>query len=358
MEKPITTKNFYDIMIRLAFLTLIVAWCLMILLPFFSIILWSIILAMALKPLHDSMSKKLGGRLKLTSGIIILFFVLMILIPGWLFFDSIIEGVKNLKANFDAGTLTIPPPTEDVKTWPVIGGKLYDTWFAASQNLMGFVMQYKEQLMGVGSKLLKSLLSVGSGSVQIIASFIIAGFLLVIPGVGESMRKFFRKLIGEKGDEFADMTYKTVGNVVKGILGVAFIQAVITGIGFLLAGVPFAGLWTLFVFILAVLQIPPAIVVYPIIVYLFTYLNMGMAIFWTAYLLIAGFSDNILKPILLGKGAPVPMLVIFMGVIGGFIFSGFIGLFTGAIIISIGYKLLIAWINDFEPKTENEEPTA
>jgi predicted PurR-regulated permease PerM len=160
MEKPITTKNFYDIMIRLAFLTLIVAWCLMILLPFFSIILWSIILAMALKPLHDSMSKKLGGRLKLTSGIIILFFVLMILIPGWLFFDSIIEGVKNLKANFDAGTLTIPPPTEDVKTWPVIGGKLYDTWFAASQNLMGFVMQYKEQLMGVGSKLLKSLLSV------------------------------------------------------------------------------------------------------------------------------------------------------------------------------------------------------
>jgi predicted PurR-regulated permease PerM len=172
------------------------------------------------------------------------------------------------------------------------------------------------------------------------------------------MRKFFRKLIGEKGDEFADMTYKTVGNVVKGILGVAFIQAVITGIGFLLAGVPFAGLWTLFVFILAVLQIPPAIVVYPIIVYLFTYLNMGMAIFWTAYLLIAGFSDNILKPILLGKGAPVPMLVIFMGVIGGFIFSGFIGLFTGAIIISIGYKLLIAWINDFEPKTENEEPTA
>lgn len=164
-------------------------------------------------------------------------------------------------------------------------------------------------------------------------------------GANESVRKFLKKLVGDKADEYADVAYKTVGNVVKGILGVAFIQALLIGLGFLFAGVPGAGLWTLLVFMLAVLQIPPAIIVIPIIVWLFSALETTPAIIWTIYLLIASLSDNILKPILLGKGAPVPMLVIFLGVIGGFILSGFIGLFTGAIVISLGYKLFVAWLD-------------
>jgi predicted PurR-regulated permease PerM len=136
-----------------------------------------------------------------------------------------------------------------------------------------------------------------------------------------------------------------VGNVVKGVLGVAFIQAFLVGIGFFLAQVPYPGIWTLLVFLLAVLQIPPLLVVAPVAVYLFSERSTAAAVGWTVYLLLGGFSDNILKPILLGKGAPVPMLVIFLGVIGGFMLSGFIGLFTGAVVMSIGYKLFTTWIN-------------
>jgi predicted PurR-regulated permease PerM len=168
---------------------------------------------------------------------------------------------------------------------------------------------------------------------------------LVIGGAGESIRKFFRKLAGDRGDEFADMTVKTVGSVVKGIIGVALILALLHGIILMLAGIPYAGIWTLLILVLCILQLPVIFVTLPIVVYIFAEMELTPAIIWTVLLLVAGLSDNVLKPLLLGKGAPVPMLVIFIGVIGGFIFSGFIGLFTGAIIMSIGYKLFIGWLN-------------
>jgi predicted PurR-regulated permease PerM len=166
---------------------------------------------------------------------------------------------------------------------------------------------------------------------------------------------FFRKIAGDKGDEFADITLKTVGNVVKGILGVAFIQAFLIGIGFVLAGVPYPGLWTLVVFMLAVLQIPPPLVVIPIIIYLFSHLGTLPAVLWSVYLFAGSISDNVLKPIMLGKGAPVPMLVIFLGVIGGFMLSGFIGLFTGAIVVSIGYKMMVSWIAGQKSQDKNQD---
>ena len=269
----------------------------------------------------------------------------IIIVPSWFFLDSIVGNVKELKASYNAGTLTIPSPPAKVQSWPIIGDKLYTAWHSASVHLEGFIVKHKDQLSGVGSKLAKGLLSTAGGVFQMLVSIITAGVLLVVSGAGESIRKFFRKLAGGRGDEFADITMKTIGNVVKGILGVALIQALLVGIGFLISGVPLAGVLTLVVFMLAVLQIPPLLVVIPVVVYLFSAKETTPAVLWTIYLLLAGFSDNILKPVLLGKGAPVPMLVIFIGVIGGFILSGFIGLFTGAIVMSIGYKLFVAWIN-------------
>ena len=345
MNNKSTNESVYDTVIRLFILILIVGWCLAILYPFVSIMLWSLILAMALHPLHKSLSKKMGGRPKLASTLIVLSVLVIIFLPTWLLIDSLIAQVKDLKVSFDSGTLTIPPPTEKVKDWPVIGERLYDLWYNASVNLVQTVMKYKDQLIGVGSKIGSGILGAVGGMIQILISFIIAAILLVFGEAGESIRKFFRKLAGERGDEFADMTLKTVSSVVKGIIGVALILALLNGIVIMLAGVPYAGIWTLLIFVLGILQIPLTFVTLPIVIYLFAVKTTGLAIMWTVLLLIAGLSDNVLKPILLGKGAPVPMLVIFIGVIGGFIFSGFIGLFTGAIVLSLGYKLFVGWIN-------------
>jgi len=352
MTKKETGNSVYDTTIRLFFLLLIIGWCLMILLPFAHIILWAAILSLAFLPLHNSISKRIGNKPKLAASIIVIVSLAVIIIPGLLFLGSVVDGIKELKSSYDAGTLSIPLPSENVKTWPLIGEKFYDAWLSATSDLEQFIIKYKEQLAGFGKKIGGGLMSATSGMIQMVAAIIISGILLVISGTGEAIRKFFRKVAGKNGDHFADIAKVTIGNVVKGVLGVALIQALLIGIGFILAGIPFAGLWTVLVLVLAILQLPAILVVIPVAIYMFSEKETLAAVIWTVYLILAGLSDNILKPILLGKGAPVPMLVIFIGVVGGFILSGFIGLFTGAIVMSIGYKLYIAWVN-----SANEDDT-
>lgn len=345
MSNVSSNSNVYDITIRLFILLLIVAWCLMIMVPFASIILWSIILSLALYPSHRKLTEKIGNKPKLASTIIIVLLLAVIIVPLFFLIGALVNEFKVLKLSFDNGTLTFPLPNEKVKTWPIIGEKLFDFWQSLSGNLEGTLLKYKDQLAGFGKSIAKGVLSSVSGVVQIMISLIIAGILLAIGGTSDSIRKFFRKLAGNKGDDFADVALSTVGSVVKGIIVVALILALLHAILFIFAGIPYAGIWTLIIFVLCVLQIPIFIVTLPIIIFMFSTKELLPAVIWTVVMLIVGTSDNILKPILLGKGAPVPMLVIFIGVIGGFIFSGFIGLFTGAIVMSIGYKLFIGWLD-------------
>jgi predicted PurR-regulated permease PerM len=340
--------------IRLGFLFLLLAWCFQIIYPFAGIIMWGAILALATAPLYDALNAKLGDKPKLASAIIIISGLMILLIPSWLFLDSMVTGVKEISKSLNDGTLTIPLPPEKVASWPVIGDVVYDTWKLASSNLESAILKYKDQITGIAGVLFDGVLSMGGSILQLIISTIIAGILLATKGTDSTARKFFKKLVGTRGDEFTDVTATIVRNVTKGVLGVALIQSILVGVGFLLAGVPYAGLWALLVLILAILQLPPLLVILPIVLYLFSTAAVLPASLWTIYLLLAGASDNILKPILLGKGAPVPMMVIFLGVIGGFMLSGFMGLFTGAIVISLGYKMFLAWLNDAEDKIETD----
>jgi len=355
MKTQLSQPSVYDTTIRLLVLLLIITWCLMIMLPFANIILWSIILSMAFYPLHHGISKKLGGKPKLASAIIIVAALIVIILPIWLLIDSLIHEVKELKAAYDSGLLKIPPPSEDVKSWPIIGEQLYGLWKTASVNIANLVIKYQDQLTTLAGKLAKGIFNAAGSVVQLVVAFVIACIILVFEQVNEPVKRFFRKLAGDRGDEFAAVTLKTVGNVVKGILGVALILALLHGIAFTVAGVPYAAVWTFFVFILAVLQIPLFIITLPVIIFMFVTKSVFAAIVWTIVLVLIGLSDNILRPVLLAKGAPVPMLVIFIGVIGGFIFSGFIGLFTGAIVLSLGYMLFISWIESNDDTQEAAE---
>jgi len=278
--------------------------------------------------------------------------LVLLVIPGWLFLQAISRNVQDAKASFDAGTLTIPPPSEKVKGWPIVGTKLFETWQSASANLRDTVVKYKTELVGIGSIVGKGILSFGAGIIQLVIALFIAGALLATAGTGDAVRRIFTKLAGDRGDELADVIQKTVGKVVKGVLGVALIQSILIGTGLLLSGVPYAGILALAIFLLAVVQIPTMLIVLPAVIYLFSVKSTAVAVLWTVFLMVGGLSDNVLKPILLGKGAPVPMLVIFVGVIGGFILSGLIGLFTGAIVMSVGYKLFQAWLSTSAPSVE------
>jgi predicted PurR-regulated permease PerM len=205
--------------------------------------------------------------------------------------------------------------------------------------------------------LLKSAMGTVLGLVQFALSIVIAGiFMANAKGSGNIARELFVRLAGERGADFADVSQKTVHNVVKGILGVAIIQALLAGAGFLVAGVPGAGLWAFLCLFLAIIQIGIFPVVIPVIIYMFSNADTFTAGLLTGWLILVSLLDNFLKPILMGRGAPVPMIVIFLGAIGGFLSMGFMGLFVGAVILSIGFKLLLTWLDDLSYSDKSSEP--
>jgi predicted PurR-regulated permease PerM len=333
-----------DIALKLGVLVLIGAWCFQILSPFINPVLWGIILAVALEPVFNWFMKITKARVKLSAILLTLVMFLLILIPAVLIFESAISGFRSLKELAESGELALPSANPAVKEWPVIGDQVYGIWDLASTNIEAFLLKYEAQLTEVGRFIFDSLVGTGAGMIQLVLALIIAGVLLATPGTKKATEVIFQKIAGSYGHEFVDISRKTIQNVVKGILGVSVIQALLVGIGFYFADVPYPGLWAILVLILGVIQLPPALVIFPVIGYVLSEGEDWTSIFWSAYILLAGASDNILKPLLMGRGAAVPMLVIFLGSLGGFIAFGFIGLFVGAIVLSLAYKILLYWM--------------
>ena len=340
-------KTSIEISIRLVLLFLLIAWCLLLLLPFLGPVLWGVIIAVSVSPLYISLNKKLGDKPKITSTIIVFVFLAVIIIPIYLTMDSMVDKLQEVSSHLDKGTLQIPPPDDSVADWPLIGEKVYSSWSSFSVNLEKSLSKYNSQIAKAGKSIVESIMGFTGGLLSFVLSILIAGVLLATKGTKELMHKLFIKLVGNgKGQEFANLTENTIRSVTKGVLGVAFIQAFALGLLFYLAGVPYAGVWGILCLILAIMQLPASLVSIPVVIYIYSVTSPGMATLWTVLIILAGLSDNVLKPILLGKGSKVPMLVIFLGTLGGFMTSGFIGLFTGAIVLSLGYELFMVWMKD------------
>ncbi|CAN5393745.1 AI-2E family transporter [soil metagenome] len=336
-----------EVTVRLLILFLLFGWCFAIISPFLSPVVWGVIIAISIYPLFTSLKLKLKGRGKLAASILTLMMLLMVIIPSWMLADSLVEGITHLREGYSDGRLVIPPPDDRVKDWPAIAKPVVDLWQLASENLQGAMEKFAPQIKQLGGLILSLLAGTGVGVLQFIASIILSGvFLHYAEAGGGTTRKVFRRLAGQQGEEFAEISETTIRNVVKGILGVAVIQSMRAGLGFFVAGIPLAGLWTLLCLILAIIQIGPGPVFVGVIFYAFSTADTLTASLLTAWLLVVGISDNILKPMLLGRGAQVPMLVVFLGSVGGFIANGFVGLFLGPVILSIGYKLFLVWVDD------------
>lgn len=340
------SKQIFETILQLGIVFLILGFCLRLLLPFMMPILWAIILAIVLYPIFNFLQRILKGRKTLASFIITIIILALIILPTVIFFNSVTTTVVDLKTGVENGTVKIATPGKNIRDWPIIGEKAYNFLFSLSADMEKGMLEYKEQILQVSKVLLAKAVSSGAALIQIILSVIIAGVLMVSVSAQILAVKFVKRISGSSGDEFLNISISTIYQVVKGILGVAIIQTIIQGIGLFGAGIPFAGVLTVLCLMLSIIQVGPIIINLGVIAYLFSLDNTTAAILWTIYFILSGLSDNVLKPLLLGKGALVPMLVIFLGVIGGFMMSGFIGLFVGPIIFSIGYKLFVAWLDD------------
>jgi predicted PurR-regulated permease PerM len=187
---------------------------------------------------------------------------------------------------------------------------------------------------------------VGLNILQLIVAVILSGVFLAYSEEGYRLfRAIGRRLAGQQGVELVDLAEATMRSVARGVLGVALIQSTAAGIGLVLAGVPLAGLWTVIALILCVVQIGPFLIMAPAVVYVFSTSDTLPAVLFLIWSIFTGLLDNFLKPLLLGRGLDVPMIVIFLGAIGGLLMSGIIGLFVGAVVLALGYKVFNAWLS-------------
>ena len=348
--KNLNDNRSIELLIRIGFLILLIAASLMILAPFMIILIWGVIIAIAQFPLFKKSVNALGNKKTLTAVLFTLAGLIVIIIPSLMLAESSASGYQNLLRAFEEGRLTIPPPTENVNEWPLIGENLYNIWGQASNNLLELLSEYNgqhsEQVKEFIGWLLKTLTSIGFTFLQFIVSIIIAGVLLAKADMGaETAKEFAKRLVGDNAEDFINLTIGTIRSVVQGILGVALIQALASVILLIIFNVPLPGLWALFVLILATVQLSPLLILGPISIYVFSVLDTVPATVFTVLAVLISISDGFLKPLLLGRGVDIPMLVVLLGAIGGMLAFGILGLFVGAVVLAVSYKLMMAWLH-------------
>ena len=329
--------------IRVGFIVLLLVWSFLIVRPFIMPVLWGLIIAVAMYPMHEKFTKLLGGRKKLSAILLTIFFLGLLIVPSILFVESTAHGIQRIVHAIETGKSMIPPPSESISEWKIIGKPVYEIWFMASKNVGGLIDKFSHQLQDVAPSLLAMATGLGKTVLLFFISIIIGGALLnQDESAQKSASSIFNTLLGKQGDNFVKLAISTIRSVVQGVLGVAFIQALLAGIGFWAIGMPVAGLWTLLILLAAIMQLPTIIILGPLMVYSFSITGTTPALIFTIWSILVGLSDNVLKPLLLGRGVDVPMLAILLGAIGGMMMSGIIGLFVGAVVLAISYKVFVS----------------
>jgi len=345
--KNLDANQVIEIAIRLLLTLLITTLCFQIVKPFLLPVLWAVIISVALFPIYEKLSTVLGGRDKLTATLYILIALSLLIGPSIFLSSSLIDTSSQLAKNFSDGTLSIPSPNKNVSDWPLIGDQIYSLWSGASTNLDATLKQYIPEIKQAGEGLLSIVAGFGGSLLQSSFSIIISGIFLINTHAAHSISKKIASRLTDKqhGPQLVTLITATIRSVAQGVIGVAFIQAVLGGMGMYLMDIPGWGLWTMLILILAVAQLPPLLVLGPVIFYVFSIADTTPAIIFTIWCVLVSMSDGFLKPLFLGRGMEMPMLVILIGAIGGMMLLGILGLFIGAITLAIGYELFMAWLN-------------
>lgn len=346
--------------VQIGALLLLLILCFKIISPFITVVIWAMIIAVALHPSHLALASKLGGRDTTSAVVFVLVGLTILIVPTYLTADSSIMALSALGDGLRKGTISVSPPNESVADWPIIGERVYNGWTEAAVNLEATLRKFQPQLAAFSEGVLRFAGTIFIGVLQFVFSIIIAGvFLVHAEGGYKTAVTLSSSLVGERGNALVDLSVATIRSVAKGVLGVAIIQAVLSAIGLIVMGIPAAGLWAIAILILAIVQLPPLIVLVPIAIWTFSVAEPVPATIFAVYAFIVSISDSFLKPLFLGRGMEIPMLVILLGAIGGAIYAGIIGLFLGAVVLALGYEILQSWMGTDElnnPKQPVAEP--
>jgi predicted PurR-regulated permease PerM len=346
-------KRSIEIFIRVGLILLLLLWAFQIIKPFIDLLAWSAILAIALYPVCQFVARRMGGKMGRASIVLTLLLITLIVLPTVQLVISSVDSAKEVAAELQAGTLKIPSPSEKIRSLPLFGEEIYATWEEASQNLESTARKFEREIKLAGEKLLGVIGGTGLTILKFSFAIIIAGaFMAKAPACHDFTLRLSERLVGKEGEHYVDLARATIRSVAQGILGIAAFQAIAAAAGMAFMDIPLAGIWSLGVLMLAIVQLPPLLVLGPVAAYAFSVHDTVSASIFAVYCVVVSMSDSFLKPLLLGRGVDVPMLVILLGAIGGMIVSGIIGLFVGAVVLALAYQLFTEWLNQ---KSRQEE---
>ncbi|MCC8966649.1 AI-2E family transporter [Bradyrhizobium sp. Pear76] len=355
LRQLVTGDEFIQLATRLALLALLIYWSFVLVRPFVPILAWSVVLAVALYPVFTWLAGMLGGRAGIAALVLTMISLGVVIGPAtWLGIGAV-EGVRELAEQLSAGNVVVPSPPPEVKDWPLIGGPLHEFWDRASTNLRAVLREVVPHLKPLAGNLFAFASNAGVGMLKFLLAVVLAGFLFPYGlQLAAACRSFLSRVVPEQSEHFLDLAGATIRAVSRGVIGIAVLQSLLAGIGFKLAGIPSAGLLAFVVMLLTIVQLGAAIVLVPIIIWLWSAKDFTTALALTLFFLVVGVLDNVLKPLVMGRGLATPAPVILVGVIGGTLAHGIVGLFIGPIILAVAWELITAWIRDDRTRLAGE----
>jgi predicted PurR-regulated permease PerM len=342
------TTPLLDVLIRAGLIFALAALCYRIFSPFLTLTVWAVILAVTMYPFHQWLAYRLGGRQGWASTLIVLVVFAVVVVPTGLLVGSLGDAAQKFVQGVQANTLQVPAPRPGVEGWPIVGKDLYAFWSKAHSDLPALVQSMQPKVGELALWMLGAVAGIGGGMLQLLAAFVIAGVIMAFGEAGaRSSEAIFARIISpERAPKFVALSTATIRAVALGVIGVALIQALAVGVLLLVAGIPLAGLLAIIVLVLGIAQLPAVLVILPVLLYIWTSGHYGTAsaIVYSALLLAAGLLDNVLKPLMLGRGVDAPMPVILLGALGGMAARGMVGLFLGAVLLALGYQIFMGWV--------------
>lgn len=355
LNREMIKKDFSDILIRIALIGFLVYMSMKVFSPFLGMMLWALILAVTLFPLHQKLADKLGGKQGRAATIFVLSGILFLGIPTVMLSGSMVDFVQQTHTKFKNDSISIKEPAPSVAQWPVVGKKVYEVWGQAAKNLPELLKKIRPQLEKFARGAVEFAAGMAGGLFQFLFSMIIAGIMLAYGQAGsEAMLKIINRVAGhKKGDTLHTLSTATIRSVAMGVVGVSTIQALLFGVGFILIDMPAAALIALVVLVFGIAQLPAIIFTIPTIAFIWWSGDSTlMNVVFTVYFILAGLVDNVLKPIFLGRGVDAPMPVVLLGALGGMITGGLLGLFVGAVFLSLAYVIFMTWVDEDEDDSE------
>ncbi|MEM5370534.1 AI-2E family transporter [Paraburkholderia azotifigens] len=353
ISERVLSRDLLDVLIRAGLIAVLAIFCFRIFVPFLNLMVWALILAITLYPLQVRLRRTLGGKDGLIATLIILIAFGVILVPTYMLGLAVGDSIEHAMAIVKSGSFRIPPPAESVAGWPVVGERVFAFWQQASTDLTGLAQKFAPQLKDAARVLLATVTGLGAGLLVFFIALIVAGILMAHGEKGYRSAVMIASRISgpENGPQIADLCTSTIRAVAQGVVGIAFIQMLLIGVGFVVMGIPGAGLLALAVLLIGIMQLPATLITVPVIIFVIVTQGASTStIIFSVYIFVAGLADNVLKPLLLGRGVAVPMPVVLIGALGGMVTGGVIGLFIGPVMLAVGYQLFWRWVKD-QPQT-------